>query len=197
MTPLISIVTMAGGVLEHVFFLSTMVLSQQGHKNAKELGLWKLWVSSELGGSRWDGREPLAMCCSHHHTQLLQAPPATSESVTTSGFLHSAQLREQSFPKFVKSYVAWVGRDLKCHLVPTPLLQAGIISTRPGCTKLHPTWPHPGMEHPQLLGATRASCCNCCHVHQAPTSIGSKAQQYPTTSKLPLPAVVPITFFAA
>lgn len=74
MTPLISIVTMAGGALEHVFFLSTMVLSQQGHKAAKELGLWKLSVTSELGGSRWDRRQPFPRCCSHPHTP---APPST------------------------------------------------------------------------------------------------------------------------
>jgi len=35
----------------------------------------------------------------------------------------------------------WVGRDLKDHLVPTPMPWAGTPSTRPGCSELHPTWP--------------------------------------------------------
>jgi len=50
-----------------------------------------------------------------------------------------------------------VGRDLKDHLVPTPLPWAS--STRPGCSELHPTWPWtlPGRGHPQLLWATCAS----------------------------------------
>ena len=32
-----------------------------------------------------------------------------------------------------------VGRDLKDHLLPTPLPWAGTSSTRPGCSELHPT----------------------------------------------------------
>ena len=34
----------------------------------------------------------------------------------------------------------WVGRDLKDHIVPTPLPRAGTPSTRPGCSNTHPTW---------------------------------------------------------
>ena len=37
--------------------------------------------------------------------------------------------------------VVWVGRDLKDHLVPTPLPRAATSSTRPGCSELHPTRP--------------------------------------------------------
>lgn len=40
--------------------------------------------------------------------------------------------------------VEWFGlglRDLKDHLVPTPLPWAGKSSARPGCSKLRPTWP--------------------------------------------------------
>lgn len=59
MTPLISIVTMAGGGLEHVFFLSPMNLGQQRQKPAKELSLWRLLVTTRWGGSLWDGRQPL------------------------------------------------------------------------------------------------------------------------------------------
>jgi len=49
-----------------------------------------------------------------------------------------------------------VGRDLKDHLVPTPLPSAGTSSTRPGCSELHPTWPWtlPGRGQPQLLWET-------------------------------------------
>ena len=52
-----------------------------------------------------------------------------------------------------------VGRDLKAHLVPTPLPSAGTPSTRPGCSELHPAWPWtlPGRGHPQLLWATCSS----------------------------------------
>jgi len=37
--------------------------------------------------------------------------------------------------------MVWIGRDLKDHLVATPLPSSGTPSTRPGCSKLHPTWP--------------------------------------------------------
>jgi len=35
--------------------------------------------------------------------------------------------------------MVWVGRDLIDHLVPVPLPGAGTPSTRPGCSKPHPT----------------------------------------------------------
>ena len=46
--------------------------------------------------------------------------------------------------------MVWVGRDHKDHLVPNPLPWAGTSSTRPGCSKPHPTWPWtlPGREQP-------------------------------------------------
>ena len=55
--------------------------------------------------------------------------------------------------------MVWVGRDLKDHLVPPPLPWAGTPSTRPGCSKPHPTWPWtlPGMGHLQPLWATCSS----------------------------------------
>ena len=37
--------------------------------------------------------------------------------------------------------MAWVGRDLKDHLVPTSLPWAGMPLTRLGCPKPYPTWP--------------------------------------------------------
>jgi len=37
--------------------------------------------------------------------------------------------------------MVWAERDLKDHLVPTPLPWAGTPSTRPGCSKPHPTQP--------------------------------------------------------
>ena len=41
--------------------------------------------------------------------------------------------------------MAWVERDLKHHEAPTPLPQAGPLTspfnTRPGCPGPHPTWP--------------------------------------------------------
>ena len=42
------------------------------------------------------------------------------------------------------------------HLAPTPLAWAGTPSTRPGCSKAHPTWSWTflGSGHPQLLWAT-------------------------------------------
>jgi len=55
--------------------------------------------------------------------------------------------------------MVWVGRDLKEHLVPTPLPRAVTSSPRPGCSELHPTRPLtlPGRGHPQLLWATCSS----------------------------------------
>ena len=52
-----------------------------------------------------------------------------------------------------------VGRDLKDHLVPTPLPWAGTSPTRPGCSELHPAclWTLPGRGQPQLLWTTCAS----------------------------------------
>jgi len=52
--------------------------------------------------------------------------------------------------------MVWVERDLKDQHVPTPLPWAGTPSTRPGCSKPHPTWPGtlPGRRHPQLLWQT-------------------------------------------
>jgi len=37
--------------------------------------------------------------------------------------------------------MVWVERDLIDHVVPTPLPWARTPSTRPGCSKPHPTWP--------------------------------------------------------
>jgi len=37
--------------------------------------------------------------------------------------------------------MVWVGRDLKDHLVPTPLPWAETPSTKPRCSKPHPTSP--------------------------------------------------------
>jgi len=48
--------------------------------------------------------------------------------------------------------MAWVGKDLKDHLISTPLLCAGSPTTRPGCSE-----PHPRLERcapPLLFGFT-------------------------------------------
>ena len=37
--------------------------------------------------------------------------------------------------------MAWVGREPKHHLIPTPTLWTGTTPTRTGCLKPHPTWP--------------------------------------------------------
>ena len=52
--------------------------------------------------------------------------------------------------------MAWLEKDLKDHLVSTPLLYAGSWTTRPGCPEPHPAWPWmpPGMGHPQSPWAT-------------------------------------------
>jgi len=58
--------------------------------------------------------------------------------------------------------MVWVGRELRDHLVPTPLPQSGTPPTRPGCSKPHPTWSWtlPGRGHPQLHWADyRKSGC--------------------------------------
>lgn len=51
--------------------------------------------------------------------------------------------------------MAWVGRNLKDHLVSTPLRWTGTPFTRPGCSGPHPTcpWTLPEMGHPQFLWA--------------------------------------------
>jgi len=55
--------------------------------------------------------------------------------------------------------MVWVGRELKHHLVPTPLPWAKTASTRPGCSKPHPAWPWtlPGRGQLQILWATCSS----------------------------------------
>jgi len=55
--------------------------------------------------------------------------------------------------------MVWVGREFKDDIVPPHLPWAGTPSTRPDCSKTHPTWPStfPGKGHPQLLWATCAS----------------------------------------
>ncbi len=47
--------------------------------------------------------------------------------------------------------MAWVEKDHNDHQVSTPLLCAGLPTTRPGCPDPHPAWPSmpPGMGHPQ------------------------------------------------
>jgi len=36
--------------------------------------------------------------------------------------------------------MAWVGKDHNDHQVSTPLLCAGLPTTRPGCPEPHPAW---------------------------------------------------------
>jgi len=47
--------------------------------------------------------------------------------------------------------MAWLEKDHNDHLVSTPLLRAGLPTTRPGCPEPHPSWPWmpARMGHPQ------------------------------------------------
>jgi len=49
--------------------------------------------------------------------------------------------------------MAWIGRNLKDNLVPTPLPWAGLPTTGSGCSDPYPawTWVPPRMGHPQFL----------------------------------------------
>ena len=61
---------------------------------------------------------------------------------------------------FIESYhrMAWVEKDHN-DWVSTPLLCAGLPTTRPGCPEPHPAWPWmpPGIGHPQTPWATCSS----------------------------------------
>jgi len=48
--------------------------------------------------------------------------------------------------------MVWVGRDLKRLSSSNPLAQAGMPSTRPGCSKPHPTWPS---QNHRIVGVGR------------------------------------------
>jgi len=48
---------------------------------------------------------------------------------------------EHSYTRKPYHRMVWVGRDLKDHLVPSPLPWTGTPFTRPGCSKPCPTWP--------------------------------------------------------
>jgi len=50
--------------------------------------------------------------------------------------------------------MAWIEKDLEDHLVSTPLLCAGLPTTRPGCPEPHPAW------IPSRDGASRTSLGN-------------------------------------
>ena len=85
----------------------------------------------------------------------------TDEDQTSCINCGSMKIQKTALPAVI-SYncrMAWVVRDLKDHIIPAPLPWGGMPSTRPGCSKPHPTWPWtlPGMEHPQLLWATCSS----------------------------------------
>jgi len=53
--------------------------------------------------------------------------------------------------------MVWVRKDLKNHVVPSPLPWAGTPST--SCSKTHPTWlwTLPGRGHPEIVWETCAS----------------------------------------
>ena len=51
--------------------------------------------------------------------------------------------------------MVWTGRQLVDHLLPTPLPWEGTPSTRPGCSKPHPTW------HSALPGRGHFLFCRC------------------------------------
>lgn len=66
-------------------------------------------------------------------------------STTSAGYLDQSQ-RTPFYPasetELQNDRVAWAGRDLKDHIVPTPLPQAGMPSTTPGLSES-------GLEHLQ------------------------------------------------
>jgi len=88
--------------------------------------------------------------------------------------------------------MAWIEKDLKDHLVSTPLLCAGSPATRPGCSEPHPAWPSmpPGMGHPQPPWAT----CSVRH-HPLSEKLPPNIQPKPLMSQfktiLPCPGAIP------
>lgn len=78
--------------------------------------------------------------------------------------LSSVLLQSFSTCHITESYhrTSWVGREHKGHLVPTPLLQAGVPAIKSGirwgCLGPYPMWcwTPPGLVQPQLLWA---ACC--------------------------------------
>ena len=85
--------------------------------------------------------------CFNLHPQSLTLLPCTSaESLgpTSQWPAHrqnKAGLRSPQSLLFSRQNhrIVWVGKDLKDHLVPVFLPWAGTPSTRPGCSKTHPT----------------------------------------------------------
>ena len=74
--------------------------------------------------------------------------------------------------------MAWVEKDLKDHLVSTPLLQAGLPATRPGCPEPHPELMQNRLRSQKIYcrfsvtfnetkttGATKAVYCGAQRVH--------------------------------
>lgn len=62
-------------------------------------------------------------------------------AMDTTPLLCSKTLQVKKKYNFLYHRMAWVEISLKHHLVPTLLSQEGTPSTRPGCSKTHPTNP--------------------------------------------------------
>jgi len=110
------------------------------------------------------------------HIMHMPAGPCRKVLLLRRGWHYSAcvcslhSLLHASFWKSQTHRMAWVGKDHNDHVVPTPLLCAGVPTTRPGCPEPHPVWPWmpPGMGHPQPPWAKIHLLCsyllNCLNV---------------------------------
>ena len=70
--------------------------------------------------------------------------------------------------------MVWAGRDLKDNLVLIPPSWAGTSSTRPGCSKPHPTrpWTFPEKYNPKM----NYVACGCWHMYKIITRRSSPGE---------------------
>lgn len=61
----------------------------------------------------------------------------------------------QFYHRITELLMVWAVRDLKVHLVPSPLPWAIPLPLESGCSRSHPTWPGTllEMQHPEILWA--------------------------------------------
>ena len=78
----------------------------------------------------WHGGEALCRTAWLNHEYVLKKAECNFYSVLLCGRGYSPNHR-----------MAWVEKDHNDHLISTPLLSAGLPTTRPGCPEPHPAWP--------------------------------------------------------
>lgn len=90
------------------------------------------------------------ICIYCRHTAFLHPVHGQLYWIFPSGLVHTRN-HWRSEHKSYHYRMVWFRRDCKDHPVPAPLPWVGRSSTRPGCSKSHPTWPWglPVMGHPQ------------------------------------------------